>query len=211
MKKLENATASFVFRGIDYAYQFRNGNYRYIRTQVDSLGNEIRDVLMNTGLNRFVNGNLVQLNEEKRAAYRASVNSVIYFAFLPLWLNDDAVNKTYIDQVIIKGKTYHKIKVTFDMNGGGEDYEDIFYYWFDTEDYSMDYLAYSYNEDDGKGVRFREAFYTRELNGVIVQDYKNYKPEEESEFRLKAIDQAFINNKLELLSIIELENVKINR
>ncbi|MEM6735035.1 MAG: DUF6503 family protein [Bacteroidota bacterium] len=209
-KKLKNATASFTFRGTDYAYQFRNGSYRYIRTQIDSLGNEIQDVLVNTSLSRFVNGNLVQLDQEKETAYRASVNSVIYFAFLPLWLNDAAVNKAYIDQVDIKGKTYYKVKVTFDADGGGEDYEDIFYYWFDTEDYSMDYLAYSYNEDDGKGIRFREAYHTRKIKGVIIQDYLNYKPVDENKFSLEIIDQAFIANELELLSVIELENVKVN-
>ncbi len=209
VKKLENAEASFTFRAIDYAYQLRNGNYRYIRTQTDSLGNEVKDVLVNTGLNRFINGSMVEITEEKKAAYTSSVNSVIYFAFLPLSLNDAAVNKSYIGQITIRDKEYHKIRVTFGADGGGEDYEDVFYYWFDGEDYSMDYLAYSYNEEDGKGVRFREAYNSRNINGVIIQDYKNYKPIEEENFDLATIDQAFIREELELLSLIELEDVVV--
>jgi len=210
VEKLENANASFTFRGIRYDYQLRNGNYRYTRTQKDSIGNEIKDVLVNSGLNRFINGSLVDIEDKKRAAYAASVNSVIYFAFLPLSLNDNAVNNTYIDQVEIKDKTYHKIQVTFNPEGGGEDFEDVFYYWFDMEDYSMDFLAYSYDEEDGKGVRFREAYNHRQINGVTIQDYKNYKPKKEEGFLLESIDQAFLNKELELLSVIELKEVEVS-
>ena len=161
--KLENATATFTFRGNKYDYQLRNGNYRYTRTKQDTIGNETVDVLVNTGLNRFVNGSLVELEEEKRTAYAASVNSVIYFAFLPLFLNDAAVNKEFNGSAKINDKNYYKIKVTFEAEGGGEDFDDVFYYWFDVEDYSMDYLAYSYNEKHGRGFRFREAYNIRNI------------------------------------------------
>ena len=211
VKKLQNATASFTFRDIDYEYQLRNGNYRYVRTQSDTVGNEVKDVLINTGLNRFINGSMVDLDEKKKEAYTSSVNSVIYFAFLPLSLNDGAVNKSYVGQKTIGDKNYHKIKVTFNAEGGGEDYEDVFYYWFDQEDYSMDYLAYSYNEDEGTGVRFREAFNARNISDVIIQDYKNYKPVNEENFDLASIDQAFLDEELQLLSLIELENVQIDQ
>ena len=166
--------------------------------------------MVNSGLNRFVNDSLVEIEDKKRAAYAASVNSVIYFAFLPLSLNDAAVNKTYVGKVDMNEKTYHKIKVTFNAEGGGEDFEDIFFYWFDEEDYSLDYLAYSYNEDHGKGVRFREAYNVREVNDVVIQDYNNYKPKKEDGFILEHIDEAFLNGELELLSKIELDEVAIS-
>ena len=211
VKKLENATASFTFRGIAYDYQLRNGNFRYTRTQQDTLGNQVKDVLVNSGLNRFINGALVEVEEKKRASYAASVNSVIYFAFLPRSLNDAAVNKSYVGEVEINGTKYHKIRVTFNAEGGGEDFEDVFYYWFGVEDYGLDYLAYSYNEDEGKGVRFREAYNVRSVNGVVMRDYRNYKPQEEDGFLLEEIDAAFLNDELTLLSVIELEDVVISQ
>ena len=208
-EKLKNAEASFTFRDIDYEYQYRNGNYRYTRIQTDTLGNVIKDVLINSGLNRFINDSMVDLDEKNKGAYTSSVNSVMYFAFLPLWLNDEAVNKTYIGEVEINGNLYHKIKVTFDAEGGGEDHDDVFFYWFDSADYSMDYLAYSYNEKDGKGYRFREAYNAREIGGVVIQDYKNHKPADQVNFDLESIDQEFVDGELELLSLIELEDVVI--
>lgn len=206
--KLKNASASFTFRGIPYSYSNLNGVFEYKRLQLDSIGNEVEDVLNNEGLIRYINKEVSPITEERRAAYTSSVNSVIYFAFLPGSLNDAAVYKTYVGEVEIKNKIYHKIKVTFNPDGGGEDYEDVFYYWFDREDYSMDYLAYSYNEEDGKGLRFREAYNSRTINGVIIQDYVNYKPTIENQ-DLALIDEAFKNEQLVKLSVIELEEVSL--
>lgn len=207
---IRNANATFTFRNIRYEYQAANGRYAYTRIQLDSLGNEVKDVLTNDGLKRYINDQEAEITEEKRIAYTSSVNSVIYFAFLPSSLNDAAVNKTLVGTVTIEGKTYYKIKVTFEAEGGGEDYEDVFYYWFDTDDYSMDYLAYSYNEDDGKGIRFRVAYNSRKVNGVTMQDYRNLKPKIKDSVPLPEIDQAYQQAKLEELSLIELEDVVIS-
>ncbi|MEP0985668.1 DUF6503 family protein [Ekhidna sp.] len=210
-QKLNDATASFIFRDIRYTYNSENRKYAYTRIQTDSLGNEVKDVLTNQGLVRFINGQKSDISEEKRTAYTSSVNSVIYFAFLPKSLNDDAVNKSLEGTIEIDGKNYYKIKVTFDVEGGGEDFDDIFYYWFDAEDYSMDYLAYSYvEEDEGRGLRFRVAYNSRKVNGVTVQDYKNLKPKIKDSVPLEEIDQAYLDGKLTELSLIELKNMSIS-
>lgn len=209
--QLQRATASFTFRNINYDYEMENGNFRYTRTQTDSIGNRVKDALTNEGLQRYINGDLAAITDERRTAYTSSVNSVIYFAFLPFRLNDAAVNKQHEGIVAIDGIRYHKIRVTFDVEGGGEDYEDVFYYWFDTSDYSMDYLAYSYNEEDeGTGMRFRVAINPREVNGIRIQDYKNLKPRIKDSVPLGSIDEAFQKGELIELSTIELEDVVIS-
>jgi hypothetical protein len=207
---LQNGSATFVFRKIQYEYERKNGSYTYTRIQKDSTGIEVKDELTNDGLVRFIAGKEAEITEKKRTAYTSSVNSVIYFAFLPLWLNDAAVNKSYDGIIEIKGTKYHKIKVTFNQEGGGEDFEDVFYYWFDTEDFSMDYIAYSYNEEDeGVGMRFRVAFNARKVNGVIIQDYENLKPKVKDSYSVDQLDEAYIKGDLKELSLIELENMNI--
>ncbi len=208
--QMANASATFTFRDISYTYDSDNGKFSYARIQKDSVGNVVKDVLNNDGLIRYINGEEAAITDEKRTAYTSSVNSVIYFAFLPASLNDAAVNKSLVGTVEIAEKSYYKIKVTFNAEGGGEDYEDVFYYWFDTEDYSMDYLAYSYNEDDGQGIRFRIAYNTRVVNGITIQDYKNLKPTIKDSVPLADIDQAYINGQLTQLSLIDLEDVVIS-
>ena len=110
----------------------------------------------------------------------------------------------------INGKSYHKIRVTFSQEGGGDDFDDVFIYWFDTENHQMDYLAYEYHTDGG-GMRFREAFNPRIINGVLIQDYKNYKPREKGSIPIENTAAAFQKDELELLSEIVLENVEIVR
>ncbi|MEQ8715120.1 MAG: DUF6503 family protein [Cyclobacteriaceae bacterium] len=205
---LQDAIVNFDFRNRTYSYKVNEDQFEYTRLLLDSTGTETYDVLTNEGLTRFVNGVEQQLLEERRIAYSNSVNSVIYFAFLPYRLNDIAVNKQYLGKVRILEKNYYKIKVTFSQEGGGEDFEDVFIYWFDTEDYSMDFLAYEYLTNGG-GVRFREATNTRDINGIRIQDYINYKPPKGEELKLIEIDRHFEQGNLEKLSTIDLKNLTI--
>lgn len=206
--QLHHAAASFAFRDKNYGYQKDGGRFEYTRTQTDSTGTVIKDVLTNDGLTRYIADTVANITEKKRDAYANSVNSVIYFAFLPLWLNDGAVNKTYVGEATLKGKNYHQIRVTFEEEGGGKDFEDVFYYWFDVDDYSMDYLAYKYNTDGG-GMRFREAYNARQINGVTIQDYRNLKPKTKGSVNFDQIGQAFEEGALTQLSTIDLEEIQI--
>uniref|UniRef100_UPI004047669A DUF6503 family protein n=1 Tax=Roseivirga sp. TaxID=1964215 RepID=UPI004047669A len=103
----------------------------YTRTQTDTAGRVIFDRMDNDGLIRKIDGDTAELTDERRAAFTRSVNSVIYFFRLPFGLNDPAVNKTFVGETEIKGKTYYEVKVTFAQEGGGEDFDDVFLYWFD--------------------------------------------------------------------------------
>lgn len=204
---LDNAEFTLNFRGMAYTYKNEKGHYEYTRTQTDSTGAEVKDVLNNKGFARYINDVQAQLNEERTGAYTRSVNSVVYFFRLPYGLNDAAVNKKYLGEATIKGKTYHEVRVTFEQDGGGEDFDDVFLYWFDTEDYSMDYMAYLYHTDGG-GMRFREAFNQREVNGVIVQDYVNMRPVDEK-IDIMTIDELYEAGELKVLSKIINEDIQI--
>lgn len=206
--KIDTSVIEFNFRDINYKATRLGGKFKLERVFLDSIG-EIRDVLSNNGLDRYINESLVNLPDSMATKYSASVNSVHYFAVLPYGLDGKAVNKTYVNKVDIKGKSYHKIKVTFNEEGGGEDFEDVFMYWVNTVTSKVGYLAYSYNEDDGKGLRFREAYNERYVKGIRFVDYNNYKPKDNTS-KLEELDKQFIDNKLELLSKIELKEVTVN-
>lgn len=206
--KIDTSVIEFNFRDINYKATRLGGKFKLERVFLDSIG-EIRDVLSNNGLDRYINESFVNLPDSMATKYSASVNSVHYFAVLPYGLDGKAVNKTYVNKVDIKGKSYHKIKVTFNEEGGGEDFEDVFMYWVNTVTSKVDYLAYSYNEDDGKGLRFREAYNERYVEGIRFVDYNNYKPKDNTS-KLEELDKQFIDNKLELLSKIELKEVTVN-
>jgi len=205
--KYLNAEIDFDFRDKHYRSVREGGKFQYERQFQDSIG-IIKDVLNNDGFQRFVNDTLTKIPDSMAVKYTSSVNSVHYFALLPYGLNDAAVNKSSLGEVSIKDKLYHKIKVTFSQEGGGEDYEDVFIYWIEAETFKADYIAYSYIEDDGVGIRFREAYNERFINGLRFVDYNNYKSEDAT-MDLLGLDKAFESGSLNLLSKIELENIEV--
>ena len=202
MEKLQNATLEFSFRNTRYKAMQKDGEFRYERIFTDSTGN-VHDVLSNDGFKRNLNGNELKLDQKDTDKYSQSINAVIYFLYLPLKLNDVSVVKKYIGESRIKGKTYHKLEISFDQASGGKDHSDVYYYWFDTEDYSMDHFAYS-----AGGNRFRDVLRSKEAGGVIFQDYVNYQsPREDSITSVIKYDSLFNEGKLRELSRIEIKNI----
>ena len=205
-EKINSESIKFDFRDYHLEYLHTDTGVVRIRSFQDTLGNEYKDVWSRLTLQRFKNGEAVSISEKKENAYKNSINSIFYFAFLPKSLRDPAVNLDYIDTMKIEEKKYHKIRVTFNEEGGGEDHEDIFMYWFDIEDYSMDYLAYSYNTNGG-GMRFRAFLNRRTVNDIVFQDFVNYAPPEGAVFN--QLDSLYNLDKLEQVSLIEQENIEV--
>jgi hypothetical protein len=122
-------------------------------------------------------------------------------------LKTAAANKEFLGKEEIEGSEYFKVCVTFSKEGGGEDFDDVFLYWFSTENYAMDYLAYSYLEDEG-GSRFRIAYNRRSVNGMVFQDYLNLRgPTPDS---LEFISEMFKSRKLDTLSVIEVDRLGVS-
>ena len=207
-ERFNRSSLKFEFR--DIYYQALRKNHEFLLVRVLTKDNDsIFDMLSNVGFERYNNKEFVKLEDSMVKKYTASVNSVHYFSVLPYGLNGEAVNKKLLGEEKIKTKDYYKIKVTFNQAGGGEDYEDVFVYWINKQSFKADFIAYSYNEDDGVGMRFREAYNERYVSGLRFVDYNNYKTEDAS-ILLIDLGKAFDNNQLKLLSKIELENVRVN-
>ncbi|WP_149274669.1 DUF6503 family protein [Pareuzebyella sediminis] len=202
-ERYHNAFYSFEFRKKKYTFRNNNGNFKYTVTSSER-GTQITDILNSGTFKRFVNDTEVALSKKDVTKYSEALNSVIYFALLPYKLNDKAVNKTYIGKTSIKGENYDMVGVNFDRIGGGNDHNDEFLYWFNTETHTMDYLAYSY-ETNGGGVRFRSAYKPRTIDGIRFQDYINY--EASLGTPLHELSELFENGKLKELSRIETENI----
>lgn len=203
----ESSIIDFDFRNIHYTIYKTPTAFEYIREFSDSTG-IIRDVLNNSGFVRTLDGTPIDtLTEERIGAYSRSINSVAYFAYLPYGLNDAAAVKTYLGETEINEKKYHLIKVTFVPEGGGEHYEDEFLYWIGVEDYSLDFLAYSYHTDGG-GVRMREVSEVMEVGGIRFQNYLNLKPEDKNT-PVEKMQELYLSGNLELLSKIILENITV--
>ncbi|WP_282042957.1 DUF6503 family protein [Winogradskyella flava] len=206
--KFKNSILQFDFRNMHYAAKRNQGRFVFSRT-FEKENESITDFIDNSGFKRMIDEEFVKVEDSMAVKYKASVNSVHYFSVLPFGLNDKAVNKALLEEEQIKDKNYFKIKITFDKEGGGEDYEDVFVYWIDKQEFKVVYLAYSYSEEDGIGMRFREAYNERYINGLRFVDYNNYKAKDAT-ITLSDLARAFQNERLKLLSKIELDNITVD-
>ncbi|MFQ5641441.1 MAG: DUF6503 family protein [bacterium] len=205
-ERYQSSIIEFDFRGRHFQVERSGGLFTYQRTFEDTAG-AISDVLNNQGFCRKINGEQARLSEREKTRFSSSVNSVVYFALLPYSLNDQAVQKRYLGTSAIKGEPYHKIEVSFQKEGGGKDYSDVFTYWFHQEKLTLDYLAYRFHRDGG-GTRFREAFNQRRINGILFADYHNYKGAE-SDTSTVDYDQRFEAGQLAKVSEVILENIDV--
>lgn len=206
-QQVENSEISFEFRNNKYKAVRTNGIYKLYRTYTkDSI--VINDVLTNYGYTRRENDILVTVPDSMKVIYSNSINSVHYFSVLPYGLNDKAVKKRLLNSSSVKGVDYYKIEITFSENGGGEDFEDVFIYWVRKDNFLIDYLAYAY-QTNGGGKRFRELKEQCIKNGIRFVDYINHKPLEKNT-KLVDLDKAYENDKLEKVSEIVLEDIRVS-
>lgn len=199
----EKAAFEFIFRTLTYRFEHHQG-YRYER-EGELKGNSIHDILENGQLIRLMHGDTVNLSEEDQLKYTESINSVIYFATLPLKLTDAAVKSEYLGVETVQDRTYERLKITFQEENGGVDFEDEFFYWINNQSKEIDYLAYNYQVNGG-GVRFRKAYHKRRVEEVLFQDYVNYKAPKHTP--LSDLAQMWSNEQLDSLSLIELKQIK---
>jgi hypothetical protein len=195
----------FVFRDREYITYREEGQRVLERITVSDTG-RIADIRRGNAFTRIIDGIPRELADTTRQKLSDAVNSVHYFAYLPYGLNDPAVNKTYLGIGKIGDSEYHKIQVTFDREGGGTDYDDVFVYWFHTQTLLPEYLAYEYHTNGG-GKRFREAYNERRVEGIRFVDYRNFKYY--GPLPVSELDSLFEKGELEELSKIVLTDVQV--
>lgn len=203
----DDATINFTFRDTEYSSKRNNGNFELTRISTDSI-EKTRDILDNDGFQRFKNDRVIELPDSTAIKFANSINSVHYFVQLPYGLNSSAVLKKLVGEAQINDKNYYEIEVTFKEEGGGTDHDDIYMYWIDQTDFTIDYFAYKFYTGKG-GIRFREAYNPRTIGGLRFVDYKNYKVETWKTVNLENLDQLYQAGKLEFLSDIKTENITV--
>lgn len=195
----------FDFRDHNYTFRFNDEGYEYTRLALTDTVKQL-DVLTNSGLRRYVNDQEVVLSAEDQDKYAQSINSVVYFVCLPLKVFDPAAVVEVKEPTKIKGTGYDVVRVSFEEEDGGKDFEDVFYYWINQNTYQMDFLAYQYAVNGG-GVRFRSAFNSRMVGNMRFQDYVNYSAPVGTP--LDSLPILFELNQLTELSLIETTHVQV--
>lgn len=195
---------TFDFRKFHLVLEHQDGQFRYERTYTDSTGTPVSEILTNQSFTRLLNNQPQTLDTAQIGKYSRAVNSVAYFVLLPFKLADPAVRADVVGESKLDGQVYDKVRVRFGAEGGGKDYGDVFFYWFNRQTHTMDYLAYS----EG-GPRFRKAINQKVVGGIRFQDYINYKGDEQDTTSVEQYDLRYSAGQLPELSRIEQTNIQV--
>jgi hypothetical protein len=200
-ERLAESGWQFTFRGDRFRMARGGGSFVYER-RPQSGGPVLR--LDNRGLTAWAGDRPVDLAAPDAA--RRGLNSVVYFASLPLGLKDPAVRLRRLPPRTIEGRPLPELEVRFAAEGGGEDHEDVFRYWIDPDSGLLRYLAYRF-ERGGGGVRFRRAVSTVEVGPVVFTQWKNYGIDDPS-IPLDEVVHRWAQGRLPWISDIVLEDVQ---
>ncbi len=195
--KVSDHRILFEFRDKTYVSEGICGQFKF--TRIDT-SRQVKDVFFKDSLQRKVKGKGVQLADTTATTIKSAINAVNYFVHLPYRLKDAAVKAKRLADDTIADTSYYQLQVKFREKGGGEDYQDIYRYWFDKKDFSMDYLAYKFYTNDG-GMRFRVKKAQDTLKGIVFQSYDNLKPRSDS-LSFYNISDAYKQDRLKKVSEI---------
>lgn len=205
-EKFNHAIVEFNFR--DYSYKSNIGCGENVLERIKTNDTStIVDKLLYPELTRKINEKRVFLDDSIANLYGESINSVHYFVQLPMRLNDPAAIKSYIGTETIKDKKFHIVEVRFQEDGGGQDFQDVYRYWFDVDNFQLQYLAYTFLVNGG-GIRFREVIREEFVEGIRFVDYNNYAPKE-NRLSIEEISKHFNEDALQLISSIENKNISV--
>ncbi|MCP1381002.1 DUF6503 family protein [Runella salmonicolor] len=199
-KNYETFDVSFDFRKFKVHLKQTGTQFIYERTTTDSLNNVYHDILTNESFVRKRNDTTQVLSQKDEDKYREGTNAIAYFVLLPFKLSEPAVILKYVGEISIDNQKYHKIRVTFEQEGGGKDHEDEFCYWINQSTNTLDYLSYA-----NGGPRLRKAVKRDTVGGIVFQNYENYEILDKT-IPTTEYDKAFLEGKSKFLSMIEQSN-----
>ena len=160
----------------------------------------------NTSLERWDNGEPVELDEENARRARDFVNARVYFPFLPYGLNGSEVYKEDLGIETWDGRELHKVRVSFEA-GTSTDADDNYMYWFDPATGEVVMFGYDFSVGNG-GLRLRKVISSQRVGGVLFSDQENYAINGQG-YSVDELTPEYVTENMDLLSTVRLSNIEV--
>ncbi len=161
----------------------------------------------NGGVEQWLDGQPVILDEQGRRAAQDFVSARVYFPFLPFRLADASAWKQDLGLEPWGERSLHTVKVTFTA-GSSTDAGDEYLYWFDPETGRLEQFAYSFGRGESGGLRFRRGLDYRKVGGVLFFDQENLALDGPG-LTVDMVTPTFVAERLKPLSVVQLRDVKV--
>lgn len=146
-------------------------------------------------------------NDREEAAY--ALGQVLFFATFPHHLRYPAITTEFIGVDTLEGRSYYRVGVAFLQTISGYAPEDRYVCWINDQDFTLDYLAFSF-ERNGGGARFFKALTRQEAGGLLFSAYQAYLPPD-GNVDLAGFGQLYLQNRLQFAARVEHNNLLVKR
>jgi len=160
----------------------------------------------NSSVERWDNGEPVDLDDEDARRARDFVDARVYFPFLPYGLNGPSVYQEDLGLDTWEGRELHKVRIAF-QPGSSTDAEDHYVYWFDPDTGEMAMFGYDFKVGGG-GLRLRKVIRTERVGGLLFSDQENYAVNG-PDFSVDQLTPGFVTDHMELMSTVLLSNIEV--
>jgi hypothetical protein len=147
----------------------QGGQFDHAVIGINSQNAERRVRVTNDTVQEWLNGEMVDLDEQGTTRARAFVDARVFFPLLPYTLNGADVNYQDLGIENWEGQNLHKVRVSF-TPGTSNDANDTYMFWFDPETGQMEQFGYDFNG----GLRFRKGIEVQRVGGVLFSTQENY-------------------------------------
>jgi hypothetical protein len=193
-----NAEITFRHQGIAYKSHRSDAVFSLQRFLPDTL--RTVDILSNSGMVRLQKSEQVPLDSTNTKNYAAAIEKIHFLATAPFGYLKKADSLTYLGEVVLADKSYHKI---FQQRENGE----ALVYWIATETLEMHYLAHRFHTDRMQ-LRFLEVIQPNTIEGIRFKNYRVYRPKD-PKTALTDLDQAFEAAAMHRLSDVVFQNIAV--
>lgn len=201
-KSLSEQCYDFVFRGNLYRMARHDGVFKY-----ENHSRHGHAILTNKKFIFLRDNKPLLLTPRQESQGRQGLNSVVYFASLPLPLKDPSVLAKALPSQTIRGVEFKVLDVRFEEDDGGDYPKDIFRYWIHPESGLIEYFAYRTEVGPKGRVRFRVPKQRSTVGGFVFTDWDNYGVGDAS-IPLEELPKRWVSGDLPKLSEIVLDELK---
>lgn len=162
----------------------------------------------NDTIERWDEGEVVELDEENAQRARDFVNARVFFPMLPYTLKGENVFKEDLGIENWEGRDLHKVRISF-VPGTSTDADDVYMFWFDDATGEMVMFGYDFVVGDG-GLRLRKVTDTQRVGGVLFSDQENWAVDGQG-YSVDSLSPEYVQENMEVLSTVKLSNIDVQQ
>lgn len=207
-KNRETADILYNYKGQNYRIDRNCGWFEFMHDLSETGSDEVWKI-DNMEVVQFINNRPRRdLADSTKLRLTKNLRKKLFLLELPFGLNSPTVQKEFLRNEEINGKSLAKLKVEFIEDNYEQPYLVKAVFWVDEKTEEVIYLAIKFGEETSP-ISFLKPINKRVIKEVKFTDYEVYHPKRNKHFALEDLAKAFENDKLDQDETMEYQNIQV--